>query len=71
VDIRERYRFLRHCDRLLMWQIETIEKERRTVNRILRKNYRKSLVNRALGRVITSNRALMTKIFLDGSRGVW
>lgn len=71
VDIRERYRFNRHCERLLLWQINKVTNERRTVNRILRKSYRKSLLNRAVGRVITSNRALMTKIFLDGTRGVW
>lgn len=70
VDCRKRYRFFNHCDRLLLWQIETVEKERHIVNRTLRKNYRKSLLNRALGRVIKANREYMTKIFLDGSRSV-
>ena len=68
MDIRERYRFNRHCERLLVWQINKVTNERRQVNRILRQRYRKSLVNRALGVVITANRAYLAKIFLDSAR---
>ncbi len=70
MDARERYHFIRHCDRLLNWQINKVTNEKRQVNRILRKTYRKSLLNRALARVIRHNREYMTQIFLDSHRRV-
>ena len=65
VDSRERYKFSRHCERLLLWQINKVERERREINRILRKNWRRMLVDRALRTVVQANREYMSKIFLD------
>jgi len=68
VDSRERYKFSRHCERLLIWQAKEVERERREVNRILRKSWKRFLLKRAIERVTASNREYMLKIFLDAGR---
>lgn len=68
VDIRERYKFLRHVDRLLLWQIEQVERDKQNVNRAIRIAHRRYLRQEAVRRVIDSARDFVKKVVDNGGR---
>lgn len=68
MNIRERYKFLRHLERLLMWQINQVEQERAKTKRILRRMQKQCAINRAVLRVVQANREYLAKIVVDSRR---
>jgi hypothetical protein len=52
---RERYRFLRHSERLLLWQIATAERERAIRKRTFKRAWLALPLNIALRIVIADN----------------
>ena len=68
VDAKERYKFFRHADRLLVWQIEQVEKNRLSVNRTIRVAHAKYLRRVAVQRVIDSAREFVKKVVDTGGR---
>jgi len=61
MSARERFKFVSHCERLLAWQIETVERERAIRRRVFRRAWKQMLVSVAVRRVIADNHKLYSR----------